>query len=621
MASVVMELEHAIGFSGIPAGLHFHPNGAEYVYPAGGCIVIASLSDPHNQVFLRGHDGNISALAMSPTGGLLASGQYGSNSDVLVWDYAARRLLHRFSEHDFGINGVAFSHDERLLCTVGAERDGRIFIWDLETGNIVTTQQKLQMNVLAVTWGGFHRDVKRRDTTSYLFATGGARMLTFWVLNPASGELAPAKVEFGAPVVRDYTCVQFTPDRETLVAGTTSGDFAVVNVKTRRFLHSISACTCGVSSIVALDAGVLVGGGNGDVLYFNHDYVDSAKVALVGPVSGLSLAASTVGRPTLELLAGTQHGNMYHVKFTAASGQLTSALLCENHFRGVLAVAFATESDRFATLASDCTVRIWDASDYSVVVAASVHDAGMPHCLAYSLDILLTGWSDGCIRCHGSDNGDFLWSIDNAHTGGVTALALSNNQRFIVSGGAGGDVRVWDLRKRDMVSHLKEHSMTVSGLALFDDDVHLLSCSRDKSFLCWELRSERRISSHIQRMGGLNAVALSRNQSIVLTVGQEKRISFWDLRIETPINIITKAHVDEATCIAVAHALPLFATGGTDQVVKLWSFDTGALLVDGIGHSGSVRSLAFSPDDRQLVTVGDEGGIFVWNIYTDGVGC
>ncbi|OQR89815.1 hypothetical protein ACHHYP_06029 [Achlya hypogyna] len=612
-----MELEHAIGFSGIPAGLHFHPNGAEYVYPAGGCIIIASLTDPHNQVFLRGHDGNISALAMSPSGALLASGQYGANSDVLVWEYASRRLLYRLSEHDVGINGVAFSHDERLLCTVGAERDGRIFIWDLATGNIVTTQQKLAANVLAITWGGFHRDVKRRDTSSYLFATGGARMLSFWVLNPLTGDLTAAKVEFGAPVVRDYTCIAFSPDYETLVAGTTSGDYAVVNVKTRRFLHSIPACSCGVASIVALNTGVLVGGGDGDLLYFNPDNVDTAKVALAGPISGLSPAAHTIGGATVELLAGTQAGNMYHVKFTPALSTLNAGLLCENHSRGVVAVAFATASDRFATVATDCSVRVWDASDYSVVVVATVHDGGLPTCLAYSLDILLTGWTDGCVRCHGSDTGDFLWSIDNAHTGGVTALVLSNNQRFIVSGGAGGDVRVWDLRKRDMVSHLKEHSMTVTALALFDDDVHLLSCSRDKSFLCWELRSERRISSHIQRMGGINAVALSRNQNIVLTVGQEKRISFWDLRIETPVNLITKAHVDEATCIAVAHALPLFATGGTDQVVKLWSFDSGQLLVDGIGHSGGVRSLAFSPDDRQLVSVGDEGSIFVWNVYSE----
>jgi hypothetical protein len=113
-----MELEHAIGFSGklrgwspAPPGprparaaatpssprpaparryrcfrrrrarraagrcLLFHPNGRDIVYAAGGCVVVADLGDPHNQVFLRGHDDLISALALSASGRYIASGQ------------------------------------------------------------------------------------------------------------------------------------------------------------------------------------------------------------------------------------------------------------------------------------------------------------------------------------------------------------------------------------------------------------------------------------------------------------------------------------------------------------------------------------------------------------------
>ena len=68
---VSMELEHAIGFSGnLRKCLFFHPNGRDIgmplrsnicclvqktyldrfaVYAAGGCVVVADLSDPHNQ--------------------------------------------------------------------------------------------------------------------------------------------------------------------------------------------------------------------------------------------------------------------------------------------------------------------------------------------------------------------------------------------------------------------------------------------------------------------------------------------------------------------------------------------------------------------------------------------
>lgn len=72
----ILELEHAIGYSGkIVQSAYFHPNGKDFVYIAGGCIVICDLKDPHQQGFLRGHDNQITCLALSSTGRLLASGK------------------------------------------------------------------------------------------------------------------------------------------------------------------------------------------------------------------------------------------------------------------------------------------------------------------------------------------------------------------------------------------------------------------------------------------------------------------------------------------------------------------------------------------------------------------
>lgn len=606
-----IELEHTIGFSAVPNALHLHPYANEYVYPSGGSILLTSFEAAPSQLFLRGHDAHITCVAMSASGRLLASGERGKRADVLVWDYASKRLVLRLAEHDAGIAAVAFSDDERLLCTVGVPDDGRLYIWDVHTGHICATHQKLASVVTSVAFGGMARDVKRRDTSFYQFATAGHRVLLLWVLNPMNGELTPSKVE--QSVVRDYTCVQFSSDRETLVAGSTSGDFSVVNVKTRRLVQNVPACSCGIHSIVCFDAGVLVGGGDGSVLHFDLDFVDTSHVVVDGPVVGLALSASQ-----REAIVGTQVGSIFRIQLHVAQRFLQASLLFESHSSAVIHVAYATGvSDRFATVSRDCTIRVWDASDYSIVTKSFVSNAGSPACLQYSLDVLLTGWTDGSIRCHSSDSGEHVWSIDNAHTGGATALVLSHNQRFIVSAGVGGEVRVWDIRKRDLVSHLKEHSMTVTGLALYEDDLHVLSCSRDRSILCWDLRSERRISSHIQRMGGINTVALSADQKLVLSAGQEKRISFWDLRVDTPVTIVQKAHDEEATCIAVAHRLGVFATGGNDCIVKLWDVASGELLMDGVGHSGGVRGLAFSPDDRQLVSAGDDGSIFIWNVYTE----
>ena len=65
-AGAAIELEHAIGFGGgVSAGLHYHPNGKDLLYAAGGCVVVCDFNDPHNQVFLRGHDDDITTLGIS----------------------------------------------------------------------------------------------------------------------------------------------------------------------------------------------------------------------------------------------------------------------------------------------------------------------------------------------------------------------------------------------------------------------------------------------------------------------------------------------------------------------------------------------------------------------------
>lgn len=63
-----MELEHAIGYSALPGGLYYHPNGTHLVYAAGGTVVICDFNDPHAQHILTGHDGMITCVALGNSG-------------------------------------------------------------------------------------------------------------------------------------------------------------------------------------------------------------------------------------------------------------------------------------------------------------------------------------------------------------------------------------------------------------------------------------------------------------------------------------------------------------------------------------------------------------------------
>ena len=50
------------------------------------------------------------------------------------------------------------------------------------------------------------------------------------------------------------------------------------------------------------------------------------------------------------------------------------------------------------------------------------------------------------------------------------------------SSGEDGDVRVWDIKSREMVSHLKEHNAAVTWIEIMDDDSHAVPSCHSSRF-------------------------------------------------------------------------------------------------------------------------------------------
>lgn len=69
--------------------------------------------------------------------------------------------------------------------------------------------------------------------------------------------------------------------------------------------------------------------------------------------------------------------------------------------------------------------------------------------------------------------------------------------KFFVSGGNEGEVRVWEMKSREMVSHLKEHTSRVTKVRLVGDEMHVVSSSKDRALLLWDLKDEKRVSAHL----------------------------------------------------------------------------------------------------------------------------
>ena len=55
-----------------------------------------------------------------------------------------------------------------------------------------------------------------------------------------------------------------------------------------------------------------------------------------------------------------------------------------------------------------------------------------------------------------------------------------------------------------------------------------------------------------------------------------------------------------------------FISAGEDKEIKIWEYDTAIPMWRGIGHSNGINRVAISPNQEFIVSVGQDGSIFIF---------
>jgi len=259
--AAALQLRHFRGFNGeLYGSVVAHPTEpSTFVYIVGSLLVIGDESNAAAHRLLRGHDAPITALAVSHNGKLIATGSSGENADVVLWDAETGAIRFRFQEHDRRVSALAFSPDDRVLASAGA--DSRLFCIDTGSGKIIGHSHLPSDAVTTLTASPLHGPC-------YYFATGSDADLGLWTLDPFKGWLHEDKVALGA-VKRHYTTLTFAADGAWLYAGTKSGDVVTVNVtrKAIQLVHPLCSIAVGAIVVSSTDPRqLLIGGGDVSLL-------------------------------------------------------------------------------------------------------------------------------------------------------------------------------------------------------------------------------------------------------------------------------------------------------------------------------------------------------------------
>ena len=599
-----VQLKGAIGFNGsVPGGVLLHPDDARLFYPLGSTIVVKHLHT-NAQHFLSkgGHDHDISALALSPCGRFLASGQsthMGFTATVIAWDLSTMQALHKWPAHKGRVQSLSFSADSALLASIGGRDDMKLLVFDLASGQPLCG---------ATAANDSSSTVRFLHTQPDRLITGGSYSLRTWTVDRTGRKLTHTDCQLGQ-LKRIINDIAVSADDRLMHCATTTGDVLCIDVGAALYKgsHPSKLLVQGVSRVLLLPSGgMVVGTGDGSVVLMDAARRVVKTVKVRGGVTSLTLT-----RAGDHFFVGTEVSQLYLM----SASNLEHELRMTCHTGKVTGVAFPDGySDLFATCAAS-DIRVWDARSLVELLRVEVPTStALSLCFAPDGKAIISGWADGKVRAFTPQTGKALWTIEDAHIGGVTALAMTSDGKRLVSGGEGGHVRVWSIERsvQRMLSSMKEHQQRVNALVVDAGDEQCISASNDGSAIIWSLVRYTRVACLFSPTQ-FKSLSYHPEYAQLLTSGSDRKLMYWDVVSGEVIRVMEGGGAP-VTSVDVAADGEVFVTGGEDKLVRVWEYDRGVCGWVGVGHAGEVTHVRMSPDGATVVSGGDEGAVLVWRM-------
>lgn len=274
-----------------------------------------------------------------------------------------------------------------------------------------------------------------------------------------------------------------SPDGETLVGGHSNGEITLWNLNTGKLLliNSHPDYTGSIYSIAIHPKGKLLfcSGSSQDIQVWHLKTGEMQR-----PLSGHSTAVNSIAiSPDGQTLASGSADRSIRL-WNIKSGRLLFTL--QGAFSFVTSVAFSSRTDKniLASGSQDGTIRLWNLETKSALDTLAGH-AGKICSMAFSPDgkTLVSAGAEGTIKLWETQSGvSSSFAVPKA---GASSVAISPDGNLLVSGGEDCTIRLWNLKSRELLETLTEHTGKICAIAFGPESDTFVSSSADQTIKVW----------------------------------------------------------------------------------------------------------------------------------------
>jgi WD40 repeat protein len=197
--------------------------------------------------------------------------------------------------------------------------------------------------------------------------------------------------------------------------------------------------------------------------------------------------------------------------------------------------------------------------------------------------------------------------------GSVYSARSFADGRAVVSTGADGALRIWDVATKRVTARIPGHEGVVTSVRISPNGQQLASSGADGSVALIEMPgSQRRVVVQAPPNGYATTVDYSPDGRLLAAALSDGTVRLVDTASgQQRANLRISA--DAVYRVAFSGDGRSLVTAGADGTAQVWSVATGTMVATMRGHDGPVLAAVFHPTEPMVITAGADGTLRMWD--------
>ena len=538
---------------------------------------------------LKGHESDVTSVAISPNGRIVVSGS--SDNTIRVWEKRSGELLSILRGHEGNVTSVAISSDGRQI--ISGSNDSSIKIWDMKSGKLISTLNGHTGSVYSI-------DISFYGKT--IISGSNDNSVKIWSIDSKR-----AIYTLSGHIDSVYS-VAISHDGTMIVSGSDDTTIKLWDRRSGELLSTLDGHSSLVSSLAISSDGKRVVSGSWDNSIKIWDVESSRLISTL--IGHTSLVNSVDITPDGKRVVSGSWDRTIKV-WDVESGDLIYTL--NGHTSSVRSVAISPDGKSIVSGSNDNSSRVWSGESAEMISTLQGHTNYVISVTISSDDTtIVSGSNDKNIMVWDRDSRELLATLEG-HMGNVNSVAISSDKSKIVSGSNDMSIRVWDLDSCRLISILIGHRDSVYSVAITPDNRSIVSGSSDSSIKIWDISSGELLSTLRGHKDSVYSVVISPDGESIISASNDNSIRIWDISSGRLVNIL-RGHEDSVYSVVISRDGKSIVSGSWDNTIKIWDMESGELLSTLRGHRDSVYSVAISPDGKTIISSSWDNTIKAWDM-------